>query len=140
MILHIADTICEAECSDEGQKFIIELSPWEASIVSVNFPANPSTPALSAWSGCYNEPCSVFRLPKIRMTRPDPRLTETGGTRVWDLPWSDGICLDFLGSWTWPRYAIKREKPGQQTLFWTGRVGDRCQEGTALRGFSMVSG
>ena len=41
MLLHIADTICEAECSEEGQKFIIELSPWEASIVLGELPVEP---------------------------------------------------------------------------------------------------
>ena len=41
MILHIADTICEAECSEEGHKFIIEMSPWEASVILDALPAEP---------------------------------------------------------------------------------------------------
>jgi len=41
MILHIADTICEAECSEEGHKFIIELSPWEASIILEDLSTKP---------------------------------------------------------------------------------------------------
>ncbi len=32
-------------------------------------------------------------------------------------PYDDGICLDFLGSPGWPRFAIQDER---KKLFWTG--------------------
>ena len=41
MILHIADTICEAKCSEEGQRFFVEMSPWEAAIILGELPPEP---------------------------------------------------------------------------------------------------
>ena len=41
MLLHLAETLAEAECSDEGPKFFLEMSPWEASIILEALPAEP---------------------------------------------------------------------------------------------------